>query len=109
MGGISGQYNLALECKKPLSMTLVQRIPILYMVIEGKMVGKKNCEGSVVQLSDKSVVIDLKGPLRPLTNLKMKLENIDLKLKAHDFYGKVIGSSGDNGLTRKQLWINPPA
>jgi len=99
VGGISGQYNLALEGKNPLPVTLAQQMPILYSVLEGKMVGKKDLAGSVVQLSDKSATIDLKEPLRPLTNLKMKLGDVDEKLKAHDFYGKVVSSSGENELT----------
>ena len=108
VGGISGQYNLALEGKAPLPMTLVQRMPILYSVLEGKMVGKKDLEGFVVQLSGKSAVIDLKEPLRPLTNLKMKLIIVDNKLKAHDFYGKVISSSGENGLTHIVRFTSVP-
>jgi len=99
VGGISGQYNLTLEGKNPLLVALVQRMPILYRVLEGKMVGEKDHEGSVIQLSDKSALIDLNRSLRPLTNLKMKLENIDERLKVHDFYGKVISSLEENGLT----------
>ena len=108
VGGISGQYNLALEGKNPLPVTLAQRMPILYGVLQGKMVGKKDLEGSVAQLSDKSAVIDLKEPLRPLTNLKMKLEDVDEKLKAHDFYGKVVSSSGENGLTHIVRFTSVP-
>lgn len=108
VGGISGRYNLALEGKNPLPVTLAQQMPILYSVLEGKMVGKKDLAGSVVQLSDKSAVIDLKEPLRSLTNLKMKLEDVDEKLKAHDFYGKVVSFSGENELTHMVRFTSVP-
>ena len=108
VGGISGHYNLALEGKNPRPVTLAKRMPILYGVLEGKMVGKNDLEGSVVQLSDKSAVIDLNEPLRPLINLKMKLEDVDEKLKAHDFYGKVVSSSGENGLTHIVRFTSVP-
>lgn len=98
VGGISGQYNLALEYENSLPVILTNPIPILYRIIEGKMVIQNDNEGSMVQLSDKSAVIDLKKTLKPLTNLKMKLNNLDEKLNTHNFYGKVISSSKGNGL-----------
>jgi len=108
VGGISGHYNLALEGKNQLPVTLTRRMPILYRVLEGNMVGKTDLEGSVVQLSDKSAAIDLKEPLRLLTNLKMKLQDVDEKLKAHDFYGKVVSPSGENGLTHIVRFTSVP-
>jgi hypothetical protein len=60
------------------------------MVLEGKNVGKKGLEGSVVRLSEKTAVIVLEEPLEPLTNLKMNIGGVDEKLSTRDFYGKVI-------------------
>jgi hypothetical protein len=67
------------------------------MVLEGKNVGKKGHEGSVIQLSEKTALIALDEPLEPLTNLKMNLGDVDEKLSARDFYGKVIERSRENG------------
>jgi adenylate cyclase len=90
VGGIAGQYNLALEWKAPTLVTLVRQIPLRYMVLEGKNVGKKGLEGSVVRLSEKTAVIALEEPLELLINLKMNIEDVDEKLSTRDLYGKVI-------------------
>ena len=90
VGGIAGQYNLALKWKDPTLVTLARQIPLRYTVLEGKNVGKKGLEGSVVRLSEKTAVIALEEPLELLTNLKMNIGDVDEKLSTRDFYGKVI-------------------
>jgi adenylate cyclase len=90
VGGIAGQYNLVLEWKDSTLVTLARQIPLRYLVLEGKNVGKKGLEGSIVRLSEKTAVIALKEPLEPLTNLKMNIGDVDEKLSTRDFYGKVI-------------------
>jgi adenylate cyclase len=90
VGGIAGQYNLALEWKDPTLVTLTRQIPLRYTVLEGKNVGKKGLEGSIVRLSEKTAVIALEEPLELLTNLKMNIGDVDEKLSTRDFYGKVI-------------------
>jgi hypothetical protein len=39
----------------------------------------------------------LAEPLEPLTNLKMNVGNVNEKLSARDFYGKVIERSEEKG------------
>jgi class 3 adenylate cyclase len=97
VGGIAGRYNLALEGKDPGLVTLARQIPLRYTVLEGKNVGIKGLEASVVGLSEKTAVIALAEPLEPLTNLKMNVGNVNEKLRARDFYGKVIERSEENG------------
>jgi class 3 adenylate cyclase len=99
VGGIAGHYNLALEGKDPGLVILARQIPLRYTVLEGKNVGKKGLEASVVRLSEKTAVIALDEPLEPLTNLKMNIGDVDEKLSARDFYGKVIERSEENGQT----------
>jgi adenylate cyclase len=99
VGGIAGGYNLALERKDPGLVTLVRKISLRYTVLEGKDVGRKGLEASVVRLSEKTAVIALAEPLEPLTNLKMNVGNVNEKLASRDFYGKVIERSEGNGLT----------
>jgi class 3 adenylate cyclase len=96
VGGIAGQYNLALEGRDPGLVTLARPIPLRYTVLEGKDVGKKGLEGSVVRLSRKCAEIILDRPLEMLTNLKMNLGDVDESLSARDFYGKVIERSKKN-------------
>jgi len=99
VGGIAGHYNLALEGKGLGLVTLARQIPLRYMVLEGKDVGKKGLEGSVARLSKNCAEITLSGPVKILTNLKMNLRGVDKKLSVKDFYAKVIERSGENGLT----------
>jgi adenylate cyclase len=97
VGGIAGRFNLALEEKPPILVTLAQQIPLRYTVLEGKDVGKKRLEGSVVRLSKNCAEITLGAPFEMMTNLKMNLEDVDEKLSARDFYGKVVKRSGETG------------
>ena len=66
-------------------------------MLEGKNVGKKGLEGSVIRLSEKTAVIALDEPLELLTNLKMNIGDVDEKLSTRDFYGKVIERSEEIG------------
>ena len=100
VGGIAGHYNLALDSKDQAMVTLTRQIPLRYTVLEGKDVGKKGLEGSVVRLSKKCAEITLDGPISVLTNLKMNLVEVDEKLAGRDFYGKVIKRSGGKGSTQ---------
>jgi adenylate cyclase len=95
VGGIAGHFNLALEEKPPILVTLAQQIPLRYKVLEGKDVGKKRLEGSVVRLSKNCAEITLGAPFEMMTNLKMNLEDVDEKLSAKVFYGKVVERSGE--------------
>jgi adenylate cyclase len=97
VGGIAGRFNLALEEKEPPLVTLVRQIPLRYTVLKGKDIGKKGLEGSIVQLSKNCAEITLGAPVEMMTNLKMNLGDVDEKLSARDFYGKVIKRSGENG------------
>ena len=99
VGGIAGRFNVALEGKDLGLVTLARQIPLRYMVLEGKDVGKKGLEGSVARLSKNCAEITLGGPVEILTNLKMNLRGVDEKLSVRDFYAKVIERSGENGLT----------
>ncbi len=108
VGGIAGQYNLALEGRDPDLVTLARQIPLQYTALEGKDVGKKGLKGSVVRLSNKCAEIILDRPLEMLTNLKMNLGDVDEKLSARDFYGKVIERSGKKELTQLVRFTSVP-
>jgi adenylate cyclase len=108
VGGIAGRYNLALEWKQPALVTLAWQIPLRYTLLEGKDIGKKGLEGSVLRLSKKSAEIDFNEPIEPLTNLKMNLGDVDEKLSAKDFYGKVIDRSWENRQTHVVRFTSVP-
>ena len=108
VGGIAGQYNLALEGRDPDLVTLARQIPLRYTVLEGKDVGKKGLQGSVVRLSRKCAEIILDGPVEMLINLKMNLADVNEKLSARDFYGKVIERSEKKGPTQLIRFTSVP-
>jgi len=97
VGGISGRFNLALEEKVSTLVTLARQIPLRYTVLEGKDVGKKGREGCVLRLSKNCAEITLSDSVETMVNLKMNIGDVDEKLSARDFYGKVIKRSREDG------------
>jgi class 3 adenylate cyclase len=97
VGGISGNYNLTLEEKDLKLVILSRRILLEYRMLEGKHEGKVELRGFIVKLSKKGAEIDMEGPVELMTNLKMRLGEVDEMLATKDFYGKVIERSGENG------------
>jgi adenylate cyclase len=96
VGGIAGQYNLALEDKDPPLATLRRQIPLNYEVLEGKTDGKRRLDGSVIRLSKKCAEIVLDRPVEILKNLKLNLRDVDENLSIKHFYGKVIEYQDNN-------------
>ncbi len=99
IGGIASRYNIALEGKGKDSdlVTLRQKLPLRYTILEGKHVGKKDLEGLVVRLSKKSAESAFDEPVELLTNLTMNLGDVYEELAVKDFYGKVMERLGENG------------
>lgn len=108
IGGISGKYNLALEGQDPDLVTLSERIPLKYTVLEGKDIGKRGFDASVVRISKNSAEIKLGAHFKSMTNLKMNLANVDETLSARDFYGKVIKSSEEKRRTHVVHFTSVP-
>jgi len=90
VGGIAGKYNLALEKRTVSLVNLIRKIPLRYVVLEGKNVGKKGLKGEVVRISKTLAEINLAAPIKMMTNLKMNLDDVDANLSNRDFYGKVV-------------------
>jgi len=108
VGGIAGHYNLALEGEDQPLVTLTQHIPLRYTVLEGKNAHKKELAGSVVRLSKKCAEINLGETVSLLTNLKMNLTDVDERLSARHFYGKVIDRPGKKGPTQVIRFTSVP-
>jgi adenylate cyclase len=108
VGGIAGHYNLSLEVKDPVLVTLKRQIPLRYTLLAGTDVGEKELEGSVVRLSKNCAEITLRGPISVLTNIRMKLGDVDEKLSGRDFYGKVIDRPGEKGPTQLIRFTSVP-
>jgi adenylate cyclase len=108
VGGIAGRFKIALEAKEIILVTLARQIPIRYTVLEGKDVGKKGLQGSVVRLAKNCAEIVLGDPVDVMTDLKMNLGDVDENLSAKDFYGKVVRKTGDNGKTHVVHFTSVP-
>lgn len=94
IGGIAGNYNLALEGKDSDLVALTQKVPLRYTILEGKHIGEIDLEGFVVRLSKKVAEIVFDEPVEPFSNLKMNLKDVYEELAVKDFYGKVTDQSG---------------
>ena len=108
VGGIAGSYNLILEGKDQVPVTLARQPSIRYTVLEGKHVGRKKLQGKVIRLSKKSVEIELDERIELLTNLKMDLGDVSDELPGNDFYGKVIKRLGKDGHTHVVRFTSIP-
>jgi len=108
VGGIGGQYNLALEGKEPVKVTLMKKIPLQFFILGGKHVSKKGFRGRVIRLSRKGAEIELKESLEILTNLKMNLENVTEGLAAKNFYGKIVEPEGESPQAQKVRFTSVP-
>jgi hypothetical protein len=92
-------YNVALTEKDPALVTLIRQIPVHYIAIGGKHVGKKRLKGFLVRLSTKSAEIEFGESIEILSNLKLNIGDVDNNLSSKDFYGKAIQQSEDNKQT----------
>ncbi len=109
VGGISGQYNFTLVNKTQTLTTLAHQIPLLYTVIKGKKVGQKGIEGLLRRLSKSGAEITLGDTVELMTNLKLKLKDVDEQLSAKDFYGKVIKRHGEKKHTYMVSFTSLPS
>ena len=108
VGGIAGRFKIALETKELILITLARQIPIQYKVLEGKDIGKKGLQGSMVRLAKNCAEIVLGDPVDELTNLKMNLGDVEENLSAKDFYGKVVRKTGEDEKTHLVHFTSVP-
>ena len=108
VGGIAGGYNLALERKEADMVTLMRPVPLQYKVLEGKSVGRKVLQGSIIRLSEKSALIALDESLGLLANLKMNLGDLPEEITAKDFYGKIVEGTEEDGNTQVVRFTSVP-
>ena len=99
VGGIAGDYNVALAGEHAGLATLAREVPLRYATLEGKDVGRDGLPGSVLRLSRSAAEIRLSTAPEPMTNVKMNLEDVDDTLAVRNLYGKVIGAVEGEGRT----------
>jgi adenylate cyclase len=108
VGGIAGEFNLALKDDTSMLALLSHKIPVHYRTLRGKDIGRKDMEGFIVSLSERASEIELYQELEPLTNLKMTLADAEDALTQKAFYGKVIACTDESTRKHKIRFTSTP-
>jgi adenylate cyclase len=90
--GIGGEFSLFLEEKQDVPTPLSAPIPIKFSILEGKRVGDDVYPGEVVAAAVTGAHIQSGVPLRPLSNLQIRLLKPDGGEVEGDLYAKVMES-----------------
>jgi adenylate cyclase len=96
VGGIGGTHNLFLPDLQSNLMVLREKLPIQYMLVEGKQLVGPPIHGSLVKFSRRGAEICSDRSIDPLTNIRLLLlGNANYVLTAEDIYAKVTDVSTD--------------
>jgi adenylate cyclase len=89
--GIGGSYDLHLPEREEAIVTLSERIPIRFSVVEGKHLGDVAFEGDLIRLSAQGGEILCDQPIAQLSNLKVRVMASDRSEVRGELYAKVTG------------------
>ena len=95
VGGIAGDYNIALDSDAPQRFELRQPIPMQYETLRKKDTSDRSCKGSIRTLSKSDAEITLNEEIDLYTDLKIQLVDVDEKLSTKPFYCKLVQGLGD--------------
>jgi adenylate cyclase len=97
--GIGGQFAQQLpEMDTRVDQQVEVTLPLLCWVIDGKVVGQAAMAGVVLRLGMRQFDVHLDTPLRPLTNVRMRLTYPALACDSGDLYGKVLAEEQQHGV-----------
>jgi adenylate cyclase len=88
--GIAGEFNLFLVEKEDVPTPLAAPIPIRFAILEGKRVGDDVYSGEIVSASATGAHIGSAVPLRPLSNVQIRVLKPDGEEVDGDLYAKVM-------------------
>jgi adenylate cyclase len=103
VGGIAGEYNLALESHDTQRLELRQPIPIKYDTVQKKDTTDRSIRGFIRTLSTCDAEITMNDEIDLYMDLKIQLVDVDEKLSSKSFYCKVVHrvvEHGNNYLVR---------
>ena len=95
VGGIAGEYHVALDDRELPMRDLTRQIPVLCAIIGDKQIGQEGQEGLMVRLSTKTAEIRLNCSVEILADLKMNIAHVTEEISQKDFYGKIIKHAKD--------------
>lgn len=75
-------------------------LPLTCWVVEDKAVRASALSGTVVRLGRRQMVLRLGVPLPPLTNVRLRVRDLDLGQDSDDLYGKVVAEESGSGELR---------
>ncbi|MCZ6681409.1 MAG: response regulator [Candidatus Poribacteria bacterium] len=90
VGGIGGEYQLALPKPEVQLLPLKESIPLRYTVLAETDTDLTVFEGHFVKLSTKEAEVRSENPVALLSNLKMQLIDVNGEVVPGDVYGKVV-------------------
>ena len=97
--GIGGQFAQRLpEMDTLVDQQVEVALPLMCWVIDGKVVSQTEIAGVVLRLGLRQFDVRLDTPLRPLTNVRMRLKYPVLADDSGDLYGKVLAEEQHNGV-----------
>jgi len=98
--GIGGRFAQRLpEMDTALDRQVEVSLPVACWVIDGKVVSKEEIAGAVLQLGLRQIEVRLDTPLRPLTNVRLRLTYPMLGQDSGDLYGKVLTAEQQHGVS----------
>ena len=98
--GIAGRFAQRLpEMDTALDRQVEVSLPVACWVIDGKVVSKEEIAGAVLQLGLRQLEVRLDTPLRPLTNVRLRLTYPMLGQDSGDLYGKVLTAEQQHGVS----------
>jgi class 3 adenylate cyclase/CheY-like chemotaxis protein len=101
IGGMGAPFNLSLPTRSNALFRLPQPLPIRFIVLEEKFVGRTVYEGRLASVSDSEAGLESESALVPLSNLKVELKPVIGSNPGGEIYAKVIGNvAGESRQTR---------
>jgi class 3 adenylate cyclase/CheY-like chemotaxis protein len=90
VGGIGEPYNLSLPANSCILFPLAEPLPVRFMVLEEKFVGRTLHDGELTAISDIEAGLESELAPVPLSNLKIQVESVSGKRPGGEIYAKVM-------------------